>query len=417
METTTIQYPTRRTNTNRKSPEAKWNRLFFWFTFFMAFPAIVIVQNISVYIFGAIILFTLRYVKGPFLNFRKPAQWWALLFGVGATISVINIPPDAASNALERALAVLPNYIYWSVLVVFMITHRRLIKLEEIYKALFFGASAAVAYYVLLQGFLSELPVFTALSPNGFAFLLVCFAPSAVHYISKIKNKKWALVYLALLVFVLFIEGRRAGMVLVFLGGMGVLYADHFTWKRILLAMVALPLFWLAIYTKPVEALVLQSSERIHQMIYQTGKIQKEDRSYLDRVAMIKKGIAIFNRYPYSGIGLGNFTNYEIDFDKNFEGAKYVVNKSDIQRKSTHNSYIGILAEGGIIHFAPFILIMLSPMLYFIFHYKSINSNYKPVFWGFCMMAIHLYFIMAIVNVFAWFLIGLTSSFCYIKSK
>lgn len=406
----------RKTTDIVKSTEKNWLKLLFWFTFFMAFPAIVIVQNISVFIFGAIILFTLRYIRGPLLSFRNPAQWWAVLFAAGAIISVANIPPDSSPNALERSLAVLPNYVYWSVLVVFMITHRRLINLDIVYKALFWGVSIAVIYYVLLQDYLSSLPAFVSLSPNGFAFLLVCFAPVAVYYVRKIKRIKWALVYLMLLVLVLLLTGRRAGMVLVFLGGIGVLFAEQITWKRILITLSVIPILAYALYTRPVESLVLQSSERVHLMIYETGKIQKEDRSYLDRIAMIKKGIAIFNRYPYTGIGLGNFTNYEIDFDRSFEGAKYVVNKTNIQRKSAHNSYIGVLSEGGIILFIPLLLIFTYNIKHIIFNYNRLAS-YLPIYIGIIAMSIHLYFISAIVNVFAWYLIGLACAVTSISKR
>jgi O-antigen ligase len=98
-------------------------------------------------------------------------------------------------------------------------------------------------------------------------------------------------------------------MVLVFLGGIAVLYADRINWKRILLAVVLIPMAIALLYTKQVEAFVFQSSERIHEMIYQAEKIRTEDRSYLTRVAMVKKGLAIFEQYPYTGIGLNNFSN------------------------------------------------------------------------------------------------------------
>lgn len=415
MEAPAIQNSPTRTITKRKTSEQKWNQLLFWFTFFMAFPAIVIVQNISVYIFGAILLFSLRYIKGPVLNFRKPAQWWALLFALGAVISVSNIPPDVASNALERSLAVLPNYIYWSVLVVFMVTHRQLINLDVVYKALFWGVSTAVIYYVLLQDYLSGLPAFVSLSPNGFAFLLVCFAPSAVYYLNQAKGRNWAFIFLFILVVILLVEGRRAGMVLVFLGGLTILFIDRFSWKKLFIALIFFLLFLLGSSNKTIELLIYSTSERIYTMIYETKKIRQEDRSYLTRVAMQRKGIAIFDIYPYTGIGLNNFTNYNIEFDKSFVGSKFVVNKEDVQRTSAHNSYISILSEGGLLLFIPFSLLLINCLFFFISVFFHLPLPYKAIFIGLLFMSIHLYFISAILNVFAWYLIGLSCSLMYKK--
>ncbi|HRF25453.1 MAG TPA: O-antigen ligase family protein, partial [Chitinophagaceae bacterium] len=340
--------------------------------------------------------------------------WLVVLFALGSILSVLNIPPEAASNATDRAISVLPNYIYWCILIVVMVAQRRLINWKVVYKAVFWGVMMTVLYYFFFQHILESLPFFNAMTPNAFAFLTICFTPMAVHHLKSQKGRIWATIFFTLLVFALLIDGRRAGMVLVFLSGIGVLYADRINWKRILLAAALIPFAMALFYTKQVEALVFQSSERIHEMIYQSNKIQKEDRSYLTRVAMVKKGLAIFEQYPYNGIGLNNFTNISVDFDKSFEGAKYVVNKADVQRTSAHNSYINVLAEGGLLLFIPLVLLLALNIIHFIRHYNTIQ-DYLPVYLGLVGMSIHLYFISAIVNVFAWFLIGLacaaTSSF------
>lgn len=414
MEAVRIHPSLRNGRTGRKSLPQKWNRLLFWFSFFMAFPAIVIVQNITIYIFGLIVFFILQYVNRPLIIMSKPLQWVALLFGVGAIVSVLNMPPEGASNSLERALAVLPNYLYWSLLIILMVTHRRLIKLEVVYKAVFWGVMATVFYYIFLKAYLRPLQIFVSMTPNSFAFLMICFTPIAVHYLKGQKGRIWATVFLAFLVLILLRDGRRAGMVLVFLGGVAVLYADRINWKRILWAAILIPMAIALLYTSQVEAFVFQSSERIHEMLYETENIQKEDRSYLTRVAMVKKGLAIFEKYPYTGIGLNNFTNYEANFDKSFEGAAFVVYKRGINETSAHNSYITILGEGGLLLLIPLLLILVYNIMYFLFNFNRLSSC-LPIYVGLIAMSVHLYFISAIVNVFAWFLIGLATSAMYKK--
>lgn len=394
----------------------QWFILLFWFSFFMAFPSIVILgQNISVFIFGTMIVFLLRNSKASLLNLRKWLQWLAFLFGTSAILSVANIPSDAASDSFERALAVLPNYLYWSLLIILLVTHRRAINLDTVYKGIFWGVVVTVGYYLFLQNTLGVLPSITKQSPNIFSFILICYAPIAVYYLWKTKGKSWAIALLLTLVLVLLRDGRRAGMVLVLLGGLAVLYASQINWKNVLAIVVIVPLLAAGVNSKPVESFIFNSSERIHGMIYATDKIRKTDISYLTRIAMVKKGLAIFEKYRYTGIGLNNFSNYSIDFDKYFEGAKYVVHKENLQIKSAHNSYISILAEGGLFLFLPFVLILVTCLFYFLSHYFSISEVYRPVFIGIAAMSVHLYLISAILNVFAWFLIALACSLVYRK--
>lgn len=381
----------------------------------MAFPSLLLFgQNASILLFGIIVSYILRNIRLPLLGITHPLQLLSFFFATGAILSVINIPQNTAINSFERAITVLPNYIYWSLLIVILVQQRRLIKFEVVYQAVFWGIVSTVIYYLFLQQILKSLPIFNKQTPNTFAFILICYSPIAVYYIKTRKNKSWALAFLLLLVLILLKDGRRAGMVLVLLEGLTVLYADKINWKRLVAGAVALPIFLTTLYSSPIESFILQSSERIHEMIYQTEKIQKEDRSYLTRVAMVKKGLAIFEQYPYNGIGLNNFTNISVDFDKSFEGAKYVVNKADVQRTSAHNSYINVLAEGGLFLFIPLVLLLALNIIHFIRHYNTIQ-DYLPVYLGLVGMSVHLYFISAIVNVFAWFLIGLacaaTSSF------
>jgi len=383
----------------------------------MAFPAVVIVQNITIYIFAGMLFFLFRYSRTPLVSLNKPLQWAALFFGFGAVLSVLFIPDGYAYDSAERALAVLPNYLYWSLLIIVMVTHRHRIDLKIVYKAVFLGVISLVVSYVFLQNFLSAILIFAPQSPNSFAFLMICFSPFAIYYLSKWKGKLWALVLLSFFVLILLIEGRRAGMVLVLICGLGTLFVARINFRQIFLAISIIPLSVLLIYTEGIERLVFGGSERIHQMIYETEKIQKEDRSYLTRVAMVNKGLAIYEAYPYTGIGLNNFTNFTARIEKNFEGAKYVVNKSDVNQTSAHNSYISLLAEGGLCLLIPFLLILVPLVLYFVFNINSMPDYKKPVFWGIIGMAVHLYFISAIVNVFAWFLIGLCASLVYTKRK
>ncbi len=379
----------------------------------MAFPSILIMgQNASVLIFILIVFFLIQNAKGYLLEFRGSIQWSAALFGIGAILSVLNISPQLGNEALSRALGVLPNYLYWCVLIILLVTHRKFLNLLLIYKAVFWGLLTTISYYLVFQVYLTKLPIFNPLTPNTFSFILICYTPIAVYYLRESKGNLWASLFLAFLVLILLQDGRRAGMVLVFFGGIIVLYGNRVNWKSIVLGSVIIPLLISLLYSSQVEAFIFKSSERIHEMLFKSEKMFTEDRSYLIRVAQVNKGLAIFNQHPYTGIGLNSFSKFETDFNKSFEGAKYVIDKKGIGTKSAHNSYISLLAEGGLFLIVPFIFLLGFNIFYALWNFNALKST-LPIYVGFMAMAVHLYFISDIVNVYAWFLISLASAFCY----
>lgn len=351
--------------------------------------------------------------KKSVFSINRSLQWIAVLFALGAIISTFNIPTEAPAGSFERALAVLPNYLYWTVLIIFLISNRKFLNIPVIYSGIFWGVLSSLLYYVALQSVLSQFSVFNRMTPNNFAFVLICYAPIAIYYLMEKKGKAWAIVFLGTLVFVLLQEGRRAGFVLVLLGGLAVLYAAHLNWKNIIVFVLVAVGLLLLLRAPMVKQSIAASSERVYNLLYESERISTQDRSFLTRVAMVKKGLAIYDRHPYTGIGLNNFTNYSIPFDTDFKGSKLIVQNRDIQNTSPHNSYVVILAEGGLFLFIPFIVLIGMGVGFAIFRYFSMEPALRPVYIGFTAMAIHFYFIAAIVNVYAWFLVGLACAYRY----
>jgi O-antigen ligase len=128
---------------------------------------------------------------------------------------------------------------------------------------------------------------------------------------------------------------------------------------------------------------------------------------------MIEKGIGLFKTHPLTGIGLNNFTGTKGEIQGAFEGFERIKYKKLDIGKSAHNSYIGLLSEGGLVVIIPFFIILFLIIKHFLLHYKTIPAPEKAVYIGILMMSVHLYFISAILNVFAWFLIGLASALVY----
>jgi O-antigen ligase len=337
----------------------KWDRLLWWYSFFMAFPAIVIGQNISIYVF--VLLWILLISKGiqP-IDIRKSMQWVALFFGAGALLSVANIPVDAIPNGIGKSLEVLPNYLYWAILIIFLITHRHKININQVFNALFWGVIASILYYFIFQRIgLLAIPFFKKFSQNAFAFLIICYAPIATYYVRSKYGFKKAALMVVFLVLAGFLSGSRSGSLLVLSGSVAALYADRIRLTYVIPS--ALFLYFIAPVVgnlSAVKDIVFALNPRTYELLYESKKVLEEDRSYLIRVAMVQKGMNIYEKYPYTGIGVGNFTIFNTDFRDDFKGAKYVIHKGTLNQTSSHNSYIGILAEGGLFHFIPFMILL-----------------------------------------------------------
>lgn len=394
--------------------ERRVNNLLSWYSFFMAFPAILIVQNISIYLFP-FLFFGMYSLSGKFLTLRYGIQFIALLFGVGAILSVTNMPASMPANSLERAIEVLPNYLYWVILILFFTTHKEWIKLDAIYRGIFWGVLFSVLYFFVFQDFLTAIPVFKQLSQNTFAFLLICYAPMVVWY-TWYKYGLWAsLIALIILALAGFLSGSRSGSLLTLSGGgLTLLLNRKNTWTIYLLVAILYVAVISSINNRIVKNVVFSLNQRTYDLVYNRKKTLEEDRSYLVRLAQVEKSLLIFEKYPWTGIGLNNFTNYRVKLPGNFEGSEYVVNKKNIDKKSAHNSYFGFLAEGGLILFVPFAILLLYCMLWYVKSLRILRPEYGPIFIGILHMSIHLYFIYAILNVFAWFLIALG---CWIVVK
>lgn len=379
-----------------------------WFSFFMAFPAILILgQNISIFFFLFIV--SKLYGKINLFKLSNKALFLPLLFLIGAIISVIDT--DAvAENIYSKGLAVLPNYIYWSLLVVMMTNIRSLVKVESIAKYTMLGVISTIVYYNI-QPFLSGLQfIFNKLTPNSFSFILICFSAPCFIYLLKIKKSKWyAFGFLIIAVFYLISEGRRAGTMLVFLPCMLALLFSKIEVKKLIFGMLVFLASFGVMQTQGAEDLVKSLNPRIYSLLYESENITTEDRSYLVRRLQVEKALLIFREHPMTGIGLNNFTNYSVEFEGNFKGAEFVLRKEGMNEKSSHNSYASLLAEGGLLLLLPFIGLLLFNVVHFVKKYNNRSQIENAYYWSFCAMSTHLYFVTGIVNIYPWFLLSIVT--------
>ncbi len=379
-----------------------------WMALFMAFPAILIAGlNISVFVFFMI---WYKFSKStPLFKFKNKATLLPMLFGVGAILSVIFIDSSGDASVL-RGLVVLPNYLYWCLLVVMLIDLRKYIHLEKVSRYTAIGVIITIVYY-LSQGFLPNMRfILNVVSPNSFAFILICFATPCFIYLAKVKkNKLFAYVFLISTVMILITDGRRAGTMLVLVPSILALVYTKIKVKKLLIGIVFFSSAFFALQTDIAERTIKPLNPRIYMLLYQTSDIATQDFSFLVRKLQVEKGLIIFDENPMTGIGLNNFNNYKVEYIGDFEGSELVMEKDDMNNKSAHNSYVSILSEGGLVLLVPLLLLFLYNIYHFIAKYNYRKQIENAYYWSFLGMCIHLYFITAIVNVYAWFLIGVVT--------
>lgn len=373
----------------------------------MAFPGILLVVNISFYFIAGLYFKTLRSYKKFSRKLNTGIPFWALLFAVGSIISVLNIPGGWGSANFRLSLSALPNYIYWSLIIVFLNRYRGIIDYQKVKKYIFLGTTLYIPFYFLRENFLTGIPIFQKTSPNNLAFLMVCYSSVSISYVKANKSMFYTLLYFAGILALMLFLGRRAGFALVLISGLLTILVNKVNLKKAVFYGFGLFTLILISQLPFVEGLVKSANPRIYQLAYQREQLIQEDRSYLTRVAMAEKGIYLFKNYPVSGVGIINFHRTEGVIGGDFTGSRYVVNKAEINELSAHNSYISVLSEGGLVLFIPWIMILLSVLIKFIVNIKKIEHEYYPLFWGFFGMIIHYSSIVGYVNVYSWFLLAL----------
>jgi O-antigen ligase len=386
------------------------NKVLYNYVYFNAFPVIIIVQNLSVFFFPFLIM---EFFKKKNLFFKKNniIDYAVILFAIGAVLSVLSSINSPQEDSFTKGIAVLPNYIYWSLLILVFSYNAKNIDYQVVYKAVFWGVISTVVYFYTISDILGNNTIlFKGLQQNIFSFIIICFAPMAVYFGKEKWGKPRAIVLAILLVLAGTLSGSRSGSVLTLVTTFLTLYSERLSIPRVI-GIVSATLIGLVLLNLPIiKSTILQLNERTYNIIYEREETLATDQSYLVRLAQVEKGVGLFEENPYFGIGLNNFNSRHYDIEGDFEGFDQLKGVEELDQLSSHNSYVNVLAEGGVFLFVPFILMLISFFVYFIYNFKRIPDYQKPFFWGILGMSIHFYFIFAIVNVFSWMLMAFAAS-------
>lgn len=380
--------------------QKKGDKLLYYYSLFQALPVIAIVVNLTFYFFPGLFL---NYRKRKKLRINHYFQFVAILFGIGAIASTVD------SHEINRSLVVLPNYLYWSFIIIFFYNYRKLINFDVVSKAITKGIILLNFYYWIVERTVQIiLPGFKYIGENGYAILMICFVPLAIKNIEEKRGRTVSIVFVITCILLGFLSGSRAGSVLIALGSFLTILGDRLTIKRFLyIGFSGLLIYFLVFNTTIVKGVIFALSEETYTLIYSTQEVVESDGSYLLRRAMVEKGLILFEQEPWTGLGLNNWTEHEVEFRGDFIGAERIINKERLEKFSAHNSYVAFLGEGGLLVIGPFILILLITLTTLFRQYSTLDSNQRPILWGLLMMSIHIYFISAMLNSFTWYFIAM----------
>lgn len=372
----------------------------YWFAFLQAFPILMLVVNLSFFVFFRL-FYSFRKIGG--FRISSIFQILAICFGIGAILST------ADANDMSRSLTVLPNFLYWALLIILFYNYRNIINFKITREAIFRGLVLLNVYYWLIERTLRIATPFNKfVLENGYAILMICFVPTALKYVLVEKGKNKAYLFAIAAIVLGFISGSRAGAVLIAGGSLLTLFGENLSLSRVFQMTIIGTLGYLFIFKTDIASDILFSvNPDVHVLVYSSDQVFEEDQSVLIRKAMVEKGLILFEKEPYTGLGLNNWPEYVVEFRGDFVGADRIIYKSRLEKYSAHNSYIAFLGEGGLFVFVPFVLLLAFTILRLLFKLEKLDQYQQPILWSLIMMSIHIYFISAMLNSFTWYLIAL----------
>lgn len=160
---------------------------------------------------------------------------------------------------------------------------------------------------------------------------------------------------------------------------------------------------------------ILAGSTRVREAVlsrFSTLNNLEMDKSYMVRQVMNQRNLKLFALSPWFGTGPGRLREVYVPL----EMPSVLAGKSDesFMRRSAHNSYLGFLAEGGLVGTLP--LALLLGILAVRGAHAAVVLNRKGERWAlavyasFIGMSVHFWSLAGLTGTHAWFVYGLLAA-------
>jgi O-antigen ligase len=250
-------------------------------------------------------------------------------------------------------------------------------------------------------------------TPNGYGFLFSAFTPFLLWLV--LTERGWRrLLYgagLIITVFAIAGNGSRSSWVAVTLGALlvGFLFALTQSGSIARISSVAaagVVAAFLVVPTVPEDLLQplrdrFSSLERLDL-----------DKSRATRVVLLKKAADLFSQNPVLGVGAGRFRSAGVPLE--IPPVLHFQNEQDLNRRSAHNAYAGLLAESGVLGAAPLAALLLVLICQgWLAVWRGARNGMAwsiPVYAAFLGMSVHLGALAGLTGAVPWFVYGLVAA-------
>jgi O-antigen ligase len=351
------------------------------------------------------LLFLELTLKSSHISVAPYKKWfiWCYIFAAAVCLSlaVNGFIGDSADTVAQNDLFNLFSYLYW------LVSFYVLIVMVTAYPALLEKVVAVMALGIIVMGVVS---IYNSSTPNGtfyqneFGVQFTTYAVFAMYmaFLGPSKTRRLSVVGLGILVVAIGYNGSRTSFLTVTVAlalSFGLILMGHKNRSQILrrvvfaalvfgLVIPFIPPSWVDRFTTRVETLDSLDT----------------DKSYLIRLLMIQKAERLFIQSPVFGVGIGRFryTAVELDLGQQLSyGTQQHFNK-----KSSHNSYLSLLAETGLVGAVPFGFMLLALAVGGL---KAVLSGMKrgeffyiPIYVSFIVLSIHLWALSGLTNSSTW---------------
>jgi len=258
------------------------------------------------------------------------------------------------------------------------------------------------------------------LTPNAYGFLFSTFFPFLLVSAFEIKggNKLLMILRVLIVAFAVIINSSRSSWISVAAGAIFftlvlLFLRSHKVGLALFLLFLILVFILFGLNLLPEQ---VQSAISLRASTFQN---LEQDKSYVFRQLMVQKGLKLFEESPIIGVGASRFRKESVVLE--LSGVFKLYEQSSFDRKSAHNSYVGFLAESGLIGSIPLLILLL--MLFFKGFKAAIDFAKREELWALSIMAsfvglsIHMWTVSALAGTVSWFAYGLVAALITVENK
>lgn len=393
---------------------------------FMLFAVYLVMPLVDVPLVGISLSAVFFLVLGLYCILKPPAPWFhqyrhwilaAVSIWIGIFLSAfLNGMISGGINIDINGISLVIHYGYW--MLVFVVTayyFHQLGMLKKVARVL--GWSALITGLlrwgeVAIYGNVGAWSGTHLLTQNAYGFLFSTFSPFLLFLVLDEKGirRVVAIMGYILLLGSIAINGSRGSWVSIGIG-MGLLLLFLFFSRLQVFIKVTIFIIVIAGMLVLAANFFPQVADKVLAR-YGTMENLQEDKSYMIRQAMIQKALILFKESPIIGVGVSRFTKTSTDLA--LSGVLSYGSQDGFNIKSSHNSYVALLAESGLVGTIPYVILLgilsIGGLSGAFLGIKRGEYQNLAVCLSFVQMSIHMWAIASLTNTANWFIYGLMAA-------